>query len=46
MIKKMLIAAGIFTVVFIVGGILALIIGGENESAEVKLGDAVFKVEI
>lgn len=46
MIKKMLIAVGIFIVVFIVGGILALIIGGDNESAEVKIGSAVFKVEI
>lgn len=46
MIKKMLIAAGIFIIVFVVGGILALVIGGENESAEVKIGSAVFKVEV
>ena len=46
MAKKMLIAAGIFIVIFIVGGILALVIGGKNESAEVKIGSAVFKVEI
>lgn len=46
MIKRMLMVAGIFIAIFIIGGISALIISGENKPTEVKIGNAVFKVEI
>ncbi|MEK9170582.1 MAG: DUF192 domain-containing protein [Patescibacteria group bacterium] len=46
MIKRMLIGAGIFIAILIIGGISALIIYSENKPAEIKIGDSIFKVEI